>query len=46
VAEWGHIAFAQSIIETGFFTFPTGGHLLGTDDNFAGIGACDRYAHG
>jgi hypothetical protein len=42
----GDIAFAQSIIETGFFTFPTGGQLLGNDNNFAGIGACDSCAHG
>ena len=42
----GDIAFAQSIVETGFFTFPTGGQLLGADNNFAGIGACDSCAHG
>jgi hypothetical protein len=42
----GDIAFAQSIIETGYFTFPGGGQLLGTDNNFAGIGACDTCAHG
>jgi len=32
----GGLAFAQAIIETGSF-----GHA--TDNNFAGIGACDRY---
>ncbi len=42
----GDIAFAQSIIETGYFTFPTGGQVLGSDNNFAGIGACDTCAHG
>lgn len=42
----GDIAFAQSIVETGYFTFPTGGQVLGTDNNFAGIGACDSCAHG
>jgi hypothetical protein len=42
----GDIAFAQSIVETGYFTFPGGGQLLGTDNNFAGIGACDSCAHG
>lgn len=42
----GDIAFAQSIVETGYFTFPSGGQLLGTDNNFAGIGACDSCAHG
>lgn len=42
----GDIAFAQSIVETGYFTFPSGGQLLGSDNNFAGIGACDTCAHG
>ncbi|MDQ1421012.1 MAG: hypothetical protein QOJ52_2974 [Acidimicrobiaceae bacterium] len=42
----GDIAFAQSIVETGYFTFPSGGQLLGTDNNFAGIGACDSCSHG
>jgi hypothetical protein len=42
----GDIAFAQSIVETGYFTFPSGGQLLGSDNNFAGIGACDSCAHG
>jgi Mannosyl-glycoprotein endo-beta-N-acetylglucosaminidase len=40
------IAFAQSVIETGFFGFPAGGQLTGNDNNFAGIGACDSCAHG
>jgi hypothetical protein len=40
------VAFAQSIVETGYFTFPAGGQLAGTDNNFAGIGACDSCAHG
>ncbi|MDQ6614728.1 MAG: glucosaminidase domain-containing protein [Actinomycetota bacterium] len=42
----GDIAFAQSIVETGYFSFPSGGQLLGGDNNFAGIGACDTCAHG
>ena len=42
----GDIAFAQSILETGGFSFPAGGQLLGTDNNFAGIDACDSCAHG
>jgi Tfp pilus assembly protein PilX len=42
----GDIAFAQSIVETGYFTFPSGGQLLGSDNNFAGIGACDTCNHG
>jgi hypothetical protein len=40
------IAFAQSVIETGFFAFPAGGQLTGNDNNFAGIGACDSCSHG
>jgi hypothetical protein len=40
------LAFAQSIVETGFFGFPAGGQLTGTNNNFAGIGACDSCAHG
>ncbi|HEX3427046.1 MAG TPA: glucosaminidase domain-containing protein [Acidimicrobiales bacterium] len=42
----GDIAFAQSIVETGYFTFPSYGQVLGTDNNFAGIGACDSCPHG
>jgi hypothetical protein len=40
------LAFAQSVIETGFFDFPAGGQLTGADNNFAGIGACDSCSHG
>jgi Mannosyl-glycoprotein endo-beta-N-acetylglucosaminidase len=40
------LAFAQSIVETGFFSFPAGGQLTRRDNNFAGIGACDSCAHG
>ena len=39
------IAFAQSMLETGGFSFPAGGQVLGTDNNFAGMGACDS-CHG
>ncbi len=35
------IAFAQSMLETGGFSYPAGGQVLGTDNNFAGMGACD-----
>lgn len=35
------IAFAQSMLETGGFSFPAGGQVRGTDNNFAGMGACD-----
>lgn len=40
------VAFAQSIVETGFFSFPTFGQLTPKDNNFAGIGACDTCSHG
>jgi hypothetical protein len=40
------IAFAQSMLETGGFSFPDGGQVLGTDNNFAGMGACDSCATG
>lgn len=40
------VAFAQSVVETGFFSFPAGGQLTPADNNFAGIGACDSCAHG
>ena len=52
-AAWGaklgvryDVAFAQSIIETGYFSFPSYGQLTSKDNNFAGIGACDTCAHG
>jgi Mannosyl-glycoprotein endo-beta-N-acetylglucosaminidase len=40
------LAFAQSIIETGYFSFPSYGQLTDQDNNFAGIGACDSCATG
>jgi hypothetical protein len=40
------LAFAQSIVETGYFSFPADGQLTAADNNFAGIGACDSCAHG
>jgi hypothetical protein len=40
------IAFAQSLLETGSFSYPGGGLVNGTDNNFAGVGACDSCAHG
>jgi hypothetical protein len=52
-AKWGaklgiryDVAFAQSIVETGYFSFPAYGQLTYKDNNFAGIGACDTCAHG
>ena len=42
----GDIAFAQSILETGSFFFPDSGMVRTTDNNFAGIGACDSCASG
>lgn len=40
------IAFAQSILETGSFGYPSYGQVKGTDNNFAGIGACDSCTNG
>ena len=40
------LAFAQSIVETGYFSFPSYGQLTPADNNFAGIGACDSCSHG
>jgi len=42
----GDIAFAQSILETASFGFPDYGQLRGTDNNYAGIGACDSCPNG
>jgi hypothetical protein len=40
------LAFAQSVVETGYFSFPAGGQLTAKNNNFAGIGACDKCKHG
>ena len=40
------LAFAQSIIETGYFSFPSYGQITPQDNNFAGIGACDSCRQG
>ncbi len=40
------IAFAQSVVETGYFSFPAYGQDAPGYNNFAGIGACDTCAHG
>ena len=40
------LAFAQSVVETGYFAFPPGGQLTPKNNNFAGIGACDKCKHG
>jgi hypothetical protein len=40
------IAFAQSVLETDYFSFPAGGQVAPGDNNFAGIGACDSCTHG
>jgi hypothetical protein len=42
----GDIAFAQSVLETGSFFFPDRGQVRSTDNNFAGIGACDSCSTG
>lgn len=36
----GDVAFAQSILETGWFSFPDGGFVRPEFNNFAGMGAC------
>jgi hypothetical protein len=40
------IAFAQAMVETGYLDFPAFGQVTPTDNNYAGIGACDSCAHG
>jgi len=40
------LAFAQSVVETGYFSFPAGCQLTPKNNNFAGIGACDKCKHG
>jgi hypothetical protein len=40
------IAFAQSVLETGYFSFPGFGQVRVADNNFAGIGACDSCGSG
>ena len=42
----GDVAFAQSILETGAFMYPGHGLVLPTDNNYAGIDACDSCKHG
>jgi|GEM_PF-1530961 len=42
----GDVAFAQSILESGYFEFPDGGQVKPTDNNFAGIGACNSCSGG
>jgi hypothetical protein len=40
------LAWAQSIVESGWFTFPAGGLVRPANNNFAGMGACDSCADG
>jgi hypothetical protein len=40
------VAFAQSVVETGYFSFPGWGQDKRGYNNFAGIGACDTCKHG
>jgi hypothetical protein len=42
----GDVAFAQSILETGWFHFPDYGIVKYDNNNFAGIGACDTCGNG
>jgi hypothetical protein len=37
----GDLAFAQSVLETGWFRWPSHGQVTPTHNNFGGIGACD-----
>lgn len=37
----GDVAFAQSVLETAYFTFPSSGQVRPGDHNYAGIGAVD-----
>ena len=40
------LAFAQSMVETDYFDFPSWGQVTVRANNFAGIGACDSCASG
>ena len=40
------IAFAQSMDETAYFSFPAFGQDAPSYNNFAGIGACNKCKHG
>jgi hypothetical protein len=40
------LAFAQSVVETGYLSFPAYGQDPVKYNNFAGIGACDSCKHG
>jgi hypothetical protein len=40
------IAFAQAMVETAYLDFPSFGQVTPTDNNYAGIGACDTCARG
>lgn len=42
----GDVAFAQAVVETGYFSFPVHGQDPASYNNFAGIGACDHCKHG
>jgi hypothetical protein len=42
----GDIAFAQSIVETGWFYYPDNGIVRPSDNNYAGIGACGSCGDG
>ena len=42
----GDVAFAQSVLETGYFSFPADGQDPAAYNNFAGIGACNSCKHG
>lgn len=41
----GDIAFAQSVLETGWFAY-SGSMVKATDNNYSGLGACDTCSRG
>ena len=41
----GDIAFVQAVLETGWFSYPAGGYVAPTDNNFAGMGAYGDGSH-
>lgn len=42
----GDIAFAQSLVETAWFSYPDYGQVRPYNNNFSGIGACDSCGNG
>ena len=42
----GDIAFAESLVETAWFSYPDYGQVRPYNNNFSGIGACDWCGNG